>query len=80
MGLPGSGRSTLLAALTGGHGEIGTVPVPDDRLEPLARIEQSRKVTPVALEVVDVPGAGPTLLGNLRQVEALIGCASQRRP
>jgi ribosome-binding ATPase YchF (GTP1/OBG family) len=62
-----------LAALTGGHGQVGTVPVPDERLEPLARIEKSAKVTPVALEVVDVPGAGATLLGNLRQVEALIG-------
>jgi ribosome-binding ATPase YchF (GTP1/OBG family) len=73
VGLPGSGRSTLLAALTGGHGQVGTVPVPDERLEPLAAIEKSAKVTPVALEVVDVPGAGPALLGNLRQVEALIG-------
>jgi ribosome-binding ATPase len=73
VGLPGSGRSTALAALTGGHGQVGTVPVPDERLEPLARIEESRKVTPVALEVVDVPGAGQALLGNLRQVDALIG-------
>jgi ribosome-binding ATPase YchF (GTP1/OBG family) len=73
VGLPGSGRSTALAALTGGHGQVGTVPVPDERLEPLALIEKSAKVTPVALEVVDVPGAGATLLGNLRQVEALIG-------
>jgi ribosome-binding ATPase YchF (GTP1/OBG family) len=73
VGLPGSGRSTALAALTGGHGPVGTVPVPDERLEPLAAIEKSAKITPVALEVVDVPGAGPALLGNLRQVEALIG-------
>ena len=49
------------------------MPVPDERLEPVAEIEKSAKVTPVALEVVDVPGAGATLLGNLRQVEALIG-------
>jgi ribosome-binding ATPase len=73
VGLHGSGRSTALAALTGGHGQVGTVPVPDERLQPLAAIEKSAKVTPVALEVVDVPGAGPALLGNLRQVEALIG-------
>jgi ribosome-binding ATPase YchF (GTP1/OBG family) len=73
VGLPGSGRSTALAALTGGHGQVGTVPVPDERLEPVAKIEKSAKVTPVALEVVDVPGAGATLLGNLRQVEALLG-------
>jgi ribosome-binding ATPase len=73
VGLPGSGRSTLFAALTGGHGPLGSVPVPDERLEPVAQIESSAKITPVALEVVDVPGSGPTLLGNLRQTEALLG-------
>ena len=73
MGLPGSGRSTLLAALTGGHGAVGTVPIPDERLEAVARVEESAKVTPAALEVVDVPGAGPALLGNLRRVDALLG-------
>ena len=72
MGLPGSGRSTLFAALTGGQGPVGTVPVPDERLEPVAAIESSTKITPVALEVVDVPGSGPALLGNLRQMDALL--------
>jgi ribosome-binding ATPase len=74
VGLPGSGRSTLFAALTGGgHGPVGTVPIPDERLEPVARIESSAKITPAALELVDVPGTGQTLLGNLRQTEALLG-------
>jgi ribosome-binding ATPase YchF (GTP1/OBG family) len=73
VGLPGSGRSTLLAALTGAHGPLGVVPIPDERLEAVARIEGSAKVTPAALEVVDVPGTGPALLGNLRKVEALLG-------
>jgi ribosome-binding ATPase len=73
VGLPGSGRSTLFAALTGAHGPVGTVPIPDERLEPVARIESSAKITPVALEVVDVPGTGPALLGNLRQMDALLG-------
>src|SRR5262249_50132512 len=73
VGLPGSGRSTLLAALTGAHGLLGVVPIPDERLEAVARIEGSAKVTPAALEVVDVPGTGPALLGNLRKVDALLG-------
>jgi ribosome-binding ATPase YchF (GTP1/OBG family) len=73
VGLPGSGRSTLFSALVGGHGPIGSTPIPDERLDAVARIEGSAKVTPVALEVVDVAGTGPALLGNLRQTEALLG-------
>jgi ribosome-binding ATPase YchF (GTP1/OBG family) len=73
VGLPGSGRSTLFGVLTGGHGPIGSVPVPDERLDAVARIEDSPKVTPAALELVDVAGSGPALLGNLRQVDALLG-------
>src|SRR4051812_16681117 len=73
VGLPGAGRSTLFAALTGGHGPAGTVAIPDERLEAVARIEESERLTPATLDVVDVPGAGSTLLGNLRQVEALLG-------
>jgi ribosome-binding ATPase YchF (GTP1/OBG family) len=73
VGLPGSGRSTLLAALTGEHGPVGTVPIPDERLEPVARAAGSPKWTPAALQVVEVAGTGPALLGNLRQVDALLG-------
>jgi ribosome-binding ATPase len=73
VGLPGAGRSTMFAALVGGHGPIGSAPIPDDRLDAVARVEGSPKVTPAALEVVDVAGTGPALLGNLRQVEALLG-------
>ena len=72
MGLPGSGRSTLFAALTGAHGEVGTVPIPDERLEPVADVVGSPKVTAAALQVVDAVGVGPALLGNLRQVDALL--------
>ena len=73
VGLPGSGRSTLLAALTGGHGPVGTVAIPDERLEPVARAAGSPKWTPAAMQVVEVAGTGPALLGNLRQVDALLG-------
>ena len=46
--------------------------IPDPRLEQLARGVSARKVTPAAVRVVDVRGTGPQLLGNLRQVDALL--------
>jgi ribosome-binding ATPase YchF (GTP1/OBG family) len=72
VGLPGSGRSTLFAALTGGHGSVGTAEIPDERLAPVAEAIGSAKTTPAALRVEDVAGTGPALLGNLRQVDALL--------
>jgi len=84
VGLPGSGRSTLFAALTGGHGDVGTAPIPDERLEPVAEVIGSAKVTPAAVQVLDVVGAGPALLGNLRQADALLavvdGFSGTREP
>jgi ribosome-binding ATPase YchF (GTP1/OBG family) len=35
-------------------------------------VEASAKVTPATVQLVDVPGTGPALLGNLRKVEALL--------
>src|SRR3954452_16473072 len=46
--------------------------IPDERLDRLAETVGARKVTPSAVRVVDVPGTGPQLLGNLRQVDALL--------
>jgi ribosome-binding ATPase len=76
VGLPGSGRSTLFAALTGGgRGPVGTVEIPDERLVAVAAVERSKKVTPATLQLVEVPGTGTALLGNLRKVEALLAVA-----
>jgi len=72
VGLPGSGRSTLFSALVGGHGSLGAVPIPDERLDAVAQAVGSAKATPATLQVVDVPGTGPALLGNLRKVDALL--------
>jgi ribosome-binding ATPase YchF (GTP1/OBG family) len=47
-------------------------PVADGRLERVASVVAARKVTPAAVRVVDVPGSGAQLLGNLRQVDALL--------
>jgi ribosome-binding ATPase len=74
VGLPSSGKSTLFHALTGARatGEVGMAGVPDPRLTELARVIKPRKTTPAAIRVVEVRGTGPELLGNLRQVDALL--------
>ena len=54
-------------------------PIADDRLPQLARGREARKVTPAAIRVVDVPGTGPQLLGNLRQVDALLAVGALAR-
>src|SRR6201987_4125929 len=46
--------------------------IPDERLDRLAATVGALKTTPAAVRVVDVPGTGPQLLGNLRQVDALL--------
>jgi ribosome-binding ATPase YchF (GTP1/OBG family) len=79
VGLPGSGKTTLFNALTGagagaeyGKEHVGMAPVPDERLQRVAEVVGSAKVTPAAIRVVDVPGTGAQLLGNLRQADAIL--------
>ena len=74
VGLPSSGKSMLFEALTGARasGEVGMAAIPDPRLQQLADVVSARKVTPAAIRVVEVRGTGPALLGNLRQVDALL--------
>jgi ribosome-binding ATPase len=74
VGLPSSGKSTLFHALTGARatGDVGMAAVPDPRLWRIAAVIRPRKITPAAIRVVEVRGTGPELLGNLRQVDALL--------
>jgi len=78
VGLPSSGKTTLFRALTraethdSGKEHIGMAQIAEERLDKLAATVGARKVTPAAVRVVDVPGTGPQLLGNLRQVDALL--------
>jgi len=74
VGLPSSGKSTLFHALTGARasGDVGMAAIPDERLAQVAGVVRARKVTSAAIRVVEVRGTGPALLGNLRQVDALL--------
>src|ERR687886_1325673 len=79
VGLPGAGKTTLFNVLTraGAHvherkEHVGMAPIADERLDRVAEVVHARKVTPAAIRVVDVPGTGAQLLGNLRQVDALL--------
>ncbi|MGH3029860.1 MAG: DUF933 domain-containing protein [Gaiellaceae bacterium] len=81
VGLPNAGKTTLFNALTHaaatvpGKEHVGMAPIPDERLAQVAAVMGSRQVTPAAIRVVDVPGSGAQLLGNLRRVDALLAVA-----
>jgi ribosome-binding ATPase YchF (GTP1/OBG family) len=78
VGLHNAGKTTLFNALThagagvSGKEHVGMATIADDRLPQVAEVVQAKKVTPAAIRVVDVPGTGAQLLGNLRQVDALL--------
>jgi ribosome-binding ATPase YchF (GTP1/OBG family) len=82
VGVPYSGKSTLFTALTrtgaaGGRANQAVVPVPDPRLDVLAKLEHSARVVPAQVRFIDVPG-GTTAQGlaTLREADAL--CAVLR--
>jgi hypothetical protein len=84
VGLPNAGKTTLFNALTHAgaavtayasvtdKANVGVALIPDDRLDRLAALIGSPKVTPAAIRVVDVPGTGVDVPGGLRQADALL--------
>jgi ribosome-binding ATPase len=78
VGLGNAGKTTLFNALTGAGATVSAkenvamAPVADERLDRVAEVVAAKKVTPASVRVVDVPGTGAQLLGNLRQADALL--------
>ena len=93
VGLPNAGKSTIFNALTAEAAEVasypfctiepnvGICPVPDRRLDALARLTKPKKVTPTTLEFFDIAGLvrgaskgeglGNQFLGHIRNVDAI---------
>lgn len=65
IGLAQAGKTTVFNALTGGHAQtggygglavhVGTVKVPDPRLDPLAAIFRPKKLVPADVTYLDIP-------------------------
>ena len=95
VGLPNVGKSTLFNALTNSSKaqagnfpfctidpNIGVVPVPDVRLENLAKISKSKKIINTSISFVDIAGLvkgaskgeglGNKFLSHIREVDAII--------
>lgn len=94
VGLPNVGKSTLFNAITHAGAEcanypfctiepnVGVVAVPDERLDKLAALYSSKKITPAVIEFVDIAGLvkgasrgeglGNKFLSHIREVDAIV--------
>src|SRR5687768_15981029 len=95
VGLPNVGKSTLFNALTAQQSalaanypfatiepNVGVVSVPDERLEPLARLVKTEKIVPATVEFLDIAGLvrgaskgeglGNQFLANIRETDTVV--------
>jgi ribosome-binding ATPase len=93
VGLPNVGKSTLFNAVSSAGAEaanypfatiepnVGVVPLPDERLDVLAKLEKSARTVPTSVEFVDIAGLvrgasrgeglGNQFLAHIREVDAV---------
>lgn len=94
VGLPNVGKSTLFNCLSNAKAQaanypfctiepnVGTISVPDPRLEELEKIVKPERVLPTTMEIVDIAGLvkgaskgeglGNQFLANIRETDAII--------
>ncbi len=94
VGLPNVGKSTMFNAITNAGAEcanypfctiepnVGVVPVPDERLDELAKMYNPEKVTHAVIEFVDIAGLvkgaskgeglGNKFLSHIREVDSIV--------
>lgn len=94
VGLPNVGKSTLFNSLTKAGAEsanypfctidpnVGVVAVPDERVDVLTKMHNSKKTVPAVIEFVDIAGLvkgaskgeglGNQFLANIREVDAIV--------
>jgi ribosome-binding ATPase len=75
VGPPGSGKTTLFNALTGGRGAdgVGMVDVPDARLGRLAAAVNPKRVVPAQVRVADaLPGSRAQRIAAAREADVVI--------
>lgn len=87
VGFQGSGKTTIFNALSGldaptgfggGKVNLGTIKVPDPRVDRLAEIDNPKKLTYAEVLFADVPGGrsssglDPETIGRIREMDALV--------